>query len=172
MRWFRRSSAGIVAAACLIGWGAVIAAAQATPPTSAQTSPPAAAQATPPVPEKVFQDQDAAALMSRFRQALENENRNRFLKLFDSARMPGFPVFRDEVSQFLERYQPPQINYSISQVSQDGALGAIVAEITLEATPWTDGQPVLHRRSQVRLVTSWDGKQWRIADLSPRDLFQ
>jgi len=86
--------------------------------------------------------------------------------------MPGFPVFRDEVSQFLERYQPPQVDYSISQVSQDGALGAIVAEITLEAVPWTDGQPVLHRRAQVRLIASWDGKQWRIVDISPRDLFQ
>ena len=123
-------------------------------------------------PTRTFGEQDAAALMTRFRQTLENENRNRFLKLFDSSRMPSFPVFRDEVSQFFARYQPPQINYSIDQVSQDGPLGAVIAEFTMQATSWTDGQPDLHRRAQIRLVTSWDGKEWKIADLSPREIFQ
>lgn len=126
----------------------------------------------PAQPARTFSDQDAASLMTRFRQALENENRNRFLKLFDSSRMPSFPVFRDEVSQFFARYQPPQVDYSISQVSQDGALGAIIAEFTMQTTPWTGGQPDLHRRAQIRLVTSWDGKEWKIADLSPREIFQ
>lgn len=134
---------------------------------SAQTSPP-----SPPAALRTFQDQDAANLMDRFRQALESENRGRTLKLFDSSRMPGFAVFRDEVSQFFAQYQPPRVDYHIQQVSQDGALGAIVAEFVMEAIPWTDGQPALHRRSQVRLITSWDGKEWKFADLSPRTLFR
>jgi hypothetical protein len=132
----------------------------------AQTPPPAQPGA------RTFTDQDAASLMDRFRQALQSGNRSRTLKLFDNVRMPGFPVFRDELSQFFARYQPPTSDYRISQISQDGALGAVVAEFTMEAVPWTDGQPVLHRRTQVRLVTSWDGKEWKIADLSPRSLFQ
>ena len=110
--------------------------------------------------------------MDHLRQALGSENRSRTLKLFDASRMPAFPVFRDELSQFFARNQPPSVDYHIQQVSQDGALGAIIAEVVMEAAPWTDGQPALHRRAQVRLIASWDGKEWKIADFSPRSFFQ
>jgi hypothetical protein len=112
--------------------------------------------------------------MNRFRQALESENRGRTLKLFDGSRMPGFAVFRDEVTQFFSRYSSPRVGYQVLQVSQDGPLGAIVAEFAIEASAATDGQPAIHRRAQLRLVTTWDAKEntWKIADLSPRELFQ
>lgn len=131
-----------------------------------QTSP-----AASPVPRS-FREQDAVTVMDRFRQALESESRSRTLKLFDGSRMPGFAVFRDEVTQFFGQYRAPRVEYQITQVSQDGALGAIVAEYAIEAPPITDGLPALHRRAQLRLVTSWDGKEWRITDLSPRALFR
>lgn len=88
--------------------------------------------------------------------------------------MPGFPVFRDEITQFYARYEPPSVDYHIQQVSQDGALGAVVVEFVMEALPWTDGQPALHRRAQMRLITGWDAKEhvWKIVDFSPRELFQ
>jgi hypothetical protein len=121
---------------------------------------------------RVFQEQDAVNLTDRLRQALESESRSRMLKLFDASRMPGFALFRDEITQFFEQYQAPRIEYRISQVSRDGALGAVVGEFVMEAEPRTGGQPALHRRAQVRLVTSWDGKEWKIADLSPRSLFR
>ena len=119
-----------------------------------------------------FQEQDAVSVMDRFRQALESESRSRTLKLFDGSRMPGFAVFRDELAQFFGQYQAPRVGYHVTQVSQDGALGAIVAEVQMEALPVTDGLPPLHRRAQIRVVTSWDGKEWKIADLSPRSLFR
>jgi hypothetical protein len=129
-----------------------------------------AAPAASPTP-RAFQEQDTVNVMDRFRQALESESRARTLKLFDGSRMPGFAVFRDEVTQFFGQYRAPRVEYQITQVSQDGALGAIVAEFAIEAPPATDGLPVLHRRAQLRLVTSWDGREWKITDLSPRDLF-
>lgn len=86
--------------------------------------------------------------------------------------MPGFAVFRDELAQFFGQYRAPRVEYQITQVSQDGALGAVVAEFVIEAPPATDGLPILHRRAQLRLVTSWDGKEWKIVDLSPRTLFR
>lgn len=119
-----------------------------------------------------FQQQDAVNVMERLRQAIESESRSRTWKLFDSARMPDFALFRDEVTQFFAQYQAPRVDYKINQVSQDGALGAIVVEFVMEAEPWNSGQPALHRRAQVRLVTSWDGKEWKIADFSPRSLFR
>jgi hypothetical protein len=132
------------------------------------------AQAAPAAPAapRAFQEQDAAGVMDRLRQALETENRTRLYKLFDNSRMPGFALFRDEVAQFFGQYQAPRVAYRINQVSQDGALGAITAEFIMEALPLTDGLPALHRRAQMRLVTSWDGKEWKVADLSPRSLFR
>lgn len=148
---------------------AVLAAILANCIPSALPQTPAAPGASHP-----FEEQDAVAVMDHFRRALEGESRTRVLKLFDSTRMPDYAIFRDQVTQFYEQYQAPTVTYRINQVSQDQALGAIVADFILEALPLTDGLPTLHRRVQLRLVLSWDAKdkEWKIADLAPRSLFR
>lgn len=123
------------------------------------------AQATRPV----FAEADAVRVLDGLRQALESNSRSRFLKMFDAQRMPGYAAFRDEVDEFFATYDSMRMNYHMSQVAIDGEFGAVVAQITIEATP-RDGTPSLRRDAQVRLVLSWDGKAWKIADLAPRGL--
>jgi hypothetical protein len=119
-----------------------------------------------------FTDADAADALSRVQKAFESNRQSRVLQLFDSSRMPGFAAFRDQLIQFQIQYPQVLMRYKLQQTAQHNDLGAIVADLEMEATPHSDGTPVLRRRAQVRFVLSWDGKTWRIADLTPRNFFQ
>lgn len=122
---------------------------------------------TPP-----FTDAEAVHLMNEMRQALESNHRTRLLKIFDARRMPNYPAFRDQVSEFFERYDSFQVQYHVTEVRNDGQFGAVLADVVLEAAVANGNMPDVRRSVQMRLVTAWDGKQWKIVDLTPRSLFQ
>ena len=123
-------------------------------------------------PAPVFAEADAVRLMDEMRQALESNNRNGFLKLFDAKRMPGYTVFRDQVAEFFGRYNSFQTQYHVMQVARDGELGAMLATFEIDAGPSDGVTPNVRKSVSLRLITAWDGKQWRIVDLSPRSWLQ
>jgi len=120
----------------------------------------------------VFTEADAVRVLDQMRQAFESHNRSRFLKLFDTRRMPGFAVFRDEMDEFFETYHSIRMNYQLTQVTTDGEFGGLMMNMTLEAAPSEAGTPGVRRDVQARFLLAWDGKGWRIADLAPRNLFK
>jgi hypothetical protein len=115
-----------------------------------------------------FTEADAVRLMDELRQALEADNRSRFLKIFDAKRMPGYAAFRDQVAEFFGKYDAFEARYHVTQVAMDGQLGALLADFEFDAKPSDGVTPNVRRRVPLRLVTGWDGKQWKILDLSPR----
>jgi len=119
-----------------------------------------------------FSEADAARILHEMRMALEANRRNRLLKLFDARRMPDYAAFRDEVAEFFEKYDSFQLQYQLKQVRMDGEIGAVLADFVLQAAAPYRGSPNVRRAVPVRLITAWDGKQWKIVDLSPLDLFQ
>ena len=127
---------------------------------------------TEPKSLPVFAEADAVRLMDEVRQALESNNRNGFLKLFDAKRMPGYTVFRDQVAEFFGRYNAFQTQYHVMQVARDGELGAMLATFEIDAGPNDGVTPNVRRSVSLRLITAWDGKKWRIVDLSPRTWLQ
>ena len=120
----------------------------------------------------VFAEADAVRVLDQMRQAFESHNRSRFLKLFDTRRMPGYAVFRDEVDEFFETYNSIRMNYQLTQVTTDGEFGGMMMNMTLDAAPSEAGIPGVRRDVQARFVLAWDGKGWKIADLAPRNLFK
>ncbi len=120
----------------------------------------------------VFTEADAVRVLDQMRQAFESHNRSRFLKLFDTRRMPGFAVFRDEMDEFFETYHSIRMNYQLTQVTTDGEFGGLMMNMTLEAAPSEAGTPGVRRDVQARFLLAWDGKGWKIADLAPRNLFK
>jgi len=110
--------------------------------------------------------------MEGIRKSFEANNRTRLIGLFDSKRMPEFATFRDQVSQLFVQYESFQVRYHMNQVSQDGEFGSIIAEFVLQAFPVSDQQPDLRRRAQLHVIVAWDGTAWKIADVSPRTVFQ
>jgi hypothetical protein len=123
-----------------------------------------AQKANPPA----FSESDAADVLSRMRLALEAYDNSAFLKLFDPARMADYPSFRDQISQFFDKYQSFVVSYQLQQVSTQDAAGIVLGNFSLEAT---GSGPNLRRNVQLRLVMGWDGKQWKIIDLAPLGLF-
>ena len=119
-----------------------------------------------------FSEADAARVFDGLRQALESNNERRLLKLFDAARMPDYPAFRDQVAQFFDEYEAFQVRYHIAQVSSEGRVGVATADFEVEATPSRGTSPNVRRNVQLRLVLTWDGKQWKIVDVTPRGLFR
>jgi hypothetical protein len=112
---------------------------------------------------------DAVRLLEQLRRGLESDNASTFLKTFDAKRMPGYPAFRDRVAEFFGRYDEFQVRYHVTQVKMDGELGAAVADFEFDATPRDGVSPNVRKRVALRLVCGWDGKQWKIVDLSPRN---
>jgi hypothetical protein len=116
-----------------------------------------------------FTEADAVRLLEQLRRGLESDKPDTFLKTFDAKRMPGYPAFRDRVAEFFARYDEFQTRYHVTQVTMDGELGAAVADFEFDATPRDGVSPNVRRRVALRLVCGWDGKQWKIVDLSPRN---
>jgi hypothetical protein len=58
------------------------------------------------------------------------------------------------------------------QTGMEGNDAVALADFGLDGTAASDDAPDLRRHAQLRLVLGWDGKKWKIIDLSPRALFQ
>ena len=123
-------------------------------------------------PRPVFAEADAARVMDELRQALEAGSRSRFLKAFDARRMPGYAAFRDQVTEFFDKYDGFQVQYHVNQVATDGEFGGVVADVVIDAAPAGGKAPNIRRNAPVRLVLAWDGKQWKVTDWSPRSLLR
>ncbi|MGC2195909.1 MAG: hypothetical protein WA628_14625 [Terriglobales bacterium] len=117
---------------------------------------------------RTFTEADGVRLMNELQQALNTNNRSRFLKTFDAKRMPGYTAFRDQVAEFFEKYDGFEASYHVTQVAMDGEFGALLADFELYARPSDGVTPSARKKVRLRLVTSWNGAQWKIADLSPR----
>jgi hypothetical protein len=116
-----------------------------------------------------FSDADAAHLMDGIQQAFQADNQRVFLKLVDSARMPNYPAFRDQISEFFEKYEAFRFRYHMKQASFEDGVGVVLADAELEMTPAGAYVPNLRKSAQLRIVCAWNGKAWKIVDWSPRD---
>jgi len=118
-----------------------------------------------------FSESDAADVLARMRQGLEGYDKTAFLKLFDPRRMADYASFRDQISQFFDKYQSFVVHYQLQQVSTEAGAGIVLANFALEAAPTQGAMPNLRRNVQLRLVMQWDGKGWKIVDVAPLGLF-
>lgn len=119
----------------------------------------------------VFSDEDGVRLLSNLRQAIENSRQDRLLKMFDAARVPNYEEFREQVSGFFQKYEAFQVRYHLTQASTEGNKGVLLADFAIEATPTGGGVASVRKDATLRLVVESKGKDWKIVDLSPRELF-
>ncbi|HET7209411.1 MAG TPA: hypothetical protein VFI95_22740 [Terriglobales bacterium] len=131
----------------------------------------------PPQQEKVssaspkFTDAEALTILDRLKAALESYNQRRFLKLFDSAHMTNYSAFRDQVHGFFDRYESFAVTYRLIEAATQGHEGVVLADFGVDGVSVSD-LPDLRRHAQLRVVVSWNGKEWKIVELSPRAVFQ
>jgi hypothetical protein len=127
-------------------------------------------QNPPAVPE--FTDEDALTIFDSLQAALESYNRKRFLSAFDSAHMPNFAAFQDQIKSLFDRYDSFTVTYRLAQTAVENSTGVALADFGLDATSNAEELPDLRRHTELRIVTAWNGKEWKIVDLTPRAVFR
>ena len=118
-----------------------------------------------------FDDEDAVRVLDTLRRSLDNDNQEQLLNLFDPAKMLGYPAFRDRIAAFFDAYESFEVHYHLSEAVREGANGIALADFEIAATPAGGYAPSVRRHVQLRLTLNWDGKSWKIVELSPRSLF-
>ncbi len=121
-----------------------------------------------------FGENDALVILGTLQTTLQSYDRKKFLGCFDSARMPNFSAFRNEINGLFNGYDSFVISYHLTQAAMEGEKGVVLADFGLDATSNSDSDEALdlRRHTQLRLVLAWDGKEWKIVDLSPRAIFR
>jgi hypothetical protein len=122
-------------------------------------------------PTRDFSEQNALGVLQHLGDALESHDLRRFLSAFDADKLPDYPVFRDQVNALFQQYESFQVSYKLNQVAMDGRNGVALADFTIDARPTGGDQPDVRKSVSLRLVLGWNGKEWKIADLSPREFF-
>lgn len=122
-------------------------------------------------PAHELTEEDALGVLGHLGDALESHNVRGFLSAFDADRMSDYPVFRDQVNAFFQQYESFQVSYKLSQVAMEGSNGVTLAEFTIDSRPTGGDQPDVRKSVSLRLVLGWNGKEWKIIDLSPREFF-
>lgn len=125
--------------------------------------------AQPQSPPPTFTEENAVAILDRISQALESNDQDGFLKNFDREAMPNYNAFRDQISNFFSAYQEFLTHYHLRQVSTEGNRAVLLTDFELQMRP-PQGQP-FRKQAQLRFVLAWNGKEWKIVDLSPRTFF-
>ena len=125
-----------------------------------------------PTAAPIFGDDDALTILDNLQAALQSYNRKKFLGAFDSTKMTGFPVFRTEINNLFARYDSFNVTYHLAQTSVENGNGVALADFGLDAASDSDEMLDLRRHTQLRIVVAWNGKEWKIVDLSPRTIFQ
>lgn len=124
------------------------------------------------VPSPVFGESEALVVLGRMQQAMESMNRKKFLELFDAPKMSNFPSFRGQVSQLFQRYDSFAVAYHVMETGTEGNNAVALVDFGLDGAASSDEAQDLSRHAQLRLVLDWNGKDWKIVDVSPRALFQ
>ena len=165
----RSRDTGVIAKSCLYRVAGLLLVTVVASLVSSQSGSPKQTSQEQKSAAPAFSEADAAQLLAELQQALEGNNQRRFLKLFDPGKMPSYASFQDQVTEFFEKYESFRMRYHITQTSSEGELGVVLADLELEATPAGANVPV-RKNGQLRLVTAWDGKQWKIIDWAPRSI--
>jgi hypothetical protein len=150
--------------ALAIALAAHFAVAQAKPPSSQSAQSSAAAPA--------FTDEEALSVLDTLQAALQSYNRKKFLAQFDSGKMPDFSAFQNEVKGLFDKYDSFTVTYHLMESAVQNSNGVALAEFGLDGTAASEDGVDLRRHTQLRIVLSWNGKEWKIVELSPRAVFQ
>jgi len=131
-------------------------------------SPPVQSAAAVPA----FTEEDAVSVLDNLQATLQSYNRKKFLAQFIAARMPNFSAFQTDINGLFERYDSFTVTYHLVENAMENGNGIALADFGLDATSTVNDTLDLRRYSQLRIVLGWNGKEWKIVDLSPRAMFE
>lgn len=130
------------------------------------------ASAQSPAPTPAFTDENALSVLDNLQAALQSYNRKKFLAQFNSANMPNFSAFQNEIQALFDRYDSFTVTYHLVESAMQNGKGVALADFGLDATSSENDTLDLRRHTRLRIVVAWTGKEWEIVDLSPTTIFE
>jgi hypothetical protein len=119
-----------------------------------------------------FTDEEAISVLDNLQTTLQSYNRKKFLGQFDSSRMPNFSGFQTAIKALFDRYDSFTVTYHLVESAVQNGNGVVLTDFGLDATSSENDTLDLRRHTQLRIVVAWNGKEWKIVELSPRAVFQ
>jgi hypothetical protein len=141
----------------------------AAPKPQPKTPPRASEQAT--AATEPFSVAIVERLLTDLRNAFEGEDRTQTLALFDREQMPDYAEFAGNIGMIFQRYDPIRVQYHVVQTVDEAEKRVAIVEFTLERTLANGTQPPARRTEQLRFNFGVSGKEWKITDVQPRDIF-
>lgn len=119
-----------------------------------------------------FTDEAATSVLDNLQAALQSYNRKKFLAQFNSATMANFSAFQNDIKGLFDRYDSFTVTYHLVESAMQDGNGVALADFGLDGTASSEDGTDLRRHTQLRIVVGWNGKEWKIVDLSPRAIFE
>lgn len=140
--------------------------------TLALTSGAQAGGGQKPAAAPAFSDEEATSVLDDLQAALQSYNRKKFLAQFNSAKMPDYSSFQNGINGLFARYDSFTVTYHLLESAMQDGKGVVLADFGLDATSTENDTLDLRRHTQLRIVVAWNGREWKIVELSPRAMFE
>ena len=118
-----------------------------------------------------FTDQVAAQLLDQIRQGIESRNLKKILGAFDLSRMSGGPVFKNQITAWLNQYESVRIHCNVLETTTTGAEGSAIVDVEMEANSPGDVSAPVHKHAQLSFVAQKGARGWKFTDVQPRSFF-
>ena len=86
--------------------------------------------------------------------------------------MPNFSAFQNQIKALFDRYDSFTVTYHLVESAVQDGNGVALADFGLDGTASSEDGTDLRRHTQLRMVVAWNGKEWKIVELSPRAVFE
>ena len=123
-----------------------------------------------PAPEG-FSNDVAARLLEQITRGFITHDAGKVMSAFESARMPGYGGFRDNIQALFAKYESFRAAYRLRQSWPQGERGVVIVEFDLEGEPLEEGAAPLRRSAQLRFEFERGRSGWKIVDVAPRSFF-
>ena len=118
-----------------------------------------------------FTQEVVEQVLSRLQRGAESHNPDQVLSAFDPERTTNYAQLRDQILAFFARYRSIQLRYQVLQVATEKGRGSAVADIDMDAIPFSDDSVALRRSLQLRMQLAPVRKVWKLVSFEPQDLF-
>jgi hypothetical protein len=118
-----------------------------------------------------FTERESWQLLTQISGALLAHNQKKMLGAFDLGKMPGGPMFQQQVIAFFGQTGIIRVHFNLAQAGMEDGKGVVTVDVEMEADLRDDGRPPMRKQAQLRFVAEKSSAGWKFTDVQPRNFF-
>jgi hypothetical protein len=120
----------------------------------------------PALSDEIVQD-----VLEPFRTGIETQNIKQILSVFDKREMSNYGDLEQQLRAFFRQYQQVNFRYQILQAATEKDHAWAIAEIDMDAMPYSMSEIPTRRSVQMRFQLKQEEKGWRALGFNPANFF-